>query len=151
MGEIFTVWLPYTTPQSHSHLGRPQGHSNNQNRVAIAATVGGTTSKLRRTNGVKNPFSHSIVLHWETQAVVWWQRVFSGEPRAHHWAVTPQKGTQLAISPESRPVWEVSGREWSERWEPERPWTMWESHYSSPALLYLSHKRFEDSTVKPES
>lgn len=30
-------------------------------------------------------------------------------------------------------------------------WTMWESHYSPPALLYLSHKHFEDSTLKPES
>lgn len=27
---------------------------------------------------------------------------------------------------------------------------MGESHYSPPALLYLSHEHFEDSTTKPE-
>lgn len=98
---------------------------------------------------VNNPLAHPLHPR-ETQCSLQWCRPPS-EPKAHLWAVTQQKAALLSDITTETVLW--AGAKWETGcggWRQEKLWTTWESHFSPPAFLYLSHKHFEDSPEKPE-
>lgn len=61
------------------------------------------------------------------------------------------KNSRVTSPQRLKSVQGANGRQGRGGWRLGRMWTMWESLYSPPALLYLSHKHFEESTAKLES
>jgi len=131
VGQISVELYGYHKPaQRPGHLERPQVYSNNQIRLVIVATADGTTSRHGGDWGVNNPLPHPAALPEGTQyevmmVVVCVDLITRGAP----WGCYSTKGNSAQWH-HHRDL-----ASWVQETSAWRLWTMWESHYSSPALF----------------